>query len=81
MEAEHLGLNASVNLKISAEQSDKLELIDNLEINPAFKKQYLIPYLNSLWESLSARSIKSIEGLPQFAFIEVRTFIACLIVC
>lgn len=72
MEPETTGLNPSVNLKMSADQSDKLELIDNLEINSIFKKQYLIPYLNSLWESLSARALKSQGGLPQFAFLEVK---------
>lgn len=65
------GLNHSVNLKISPEQSDRLEMIDNLEISAAFKSSHLIPYLSSLWESLVVRSKNSQEGLPKFVFTDV----------
>lgn len=80
MEAITSGLNPAVNLKISAEQTDKLELIDNLEISAVFKSQNLIPYLTSLWESLSARSLNPQEGLPKFAFTEVK-FSVDVLVC
>ena len=64
--------NPSVTIKLLPEETDKFELVDYMEITESFKKTYLVPYLTSLWESLSSRSLHPVQGIPRFAFIEVR---------
>ncbi len=65
-------MTMSVNIKLpAAEESDTLELVDNLEITDAFKKQYLAPYLSSLWESLAGRTWNPDQGIQKFAFTGV----------
>ena len=69
--------NPSLTIKLLPEETDKFELIDYMEITESFKKTYLIPYLSSLWESLSSRSLLSKQGIPRFAFIEVALRLTC----
>ena len=64
-------INLSINLKLSTEETNKLELVHSAEITEKFKQEYLVPYLSSLWESLASRSLHLDEGVPRFAFIEV----------
>jgi len=72
MEKEEPTLNSNLTIKIPLkEEGDKLELVDNLEITESYKKTYLIPYLSTLWDSLSSRTWKPEQGLHRFAFTEV----------
>ena len=64
-------INLSINLKVSSEEGSKLELVHSLEITEEFRREYLVPYLSSLWESLASRSLHLGEGVPRFAFLEV----------
>ena len=70
MQKEAKDLSTSLNIKIPLEETDTLELVDNLEITDAFKKQHLIPYLSSLWESLSSRAWSPEQGIQRFVFLE-----------
>ncbi len=67
-------LNPNVNIRIPIQEagSATLEIVDNLEVTDTFKKQYLIPYLSSLWESLANRTWHPEQGLHRFTLVEVR---------
>ena len=64
-------INADVNMKLNPDNANTIDLVDNLDITDKFKEQVLIPYLQTLWESLTAKSSSTGKGIARFAFISV----------
>jgi hypothetical protein len=74
-------LNADVNMKINLENPETIEIVDNLDITEKFKDQVLIPYLSSLWTSLTMKSSDQTKGVYRPHFIEVTFFLIRTLVC
>lgn len=71
MEKGSLKINPSVFLRVAADNPSKVELVDYLCITPDIKAKALVPYLESLFKSLSFRGDKLLTGVPRYALNEV----------
>ncbi len=60
-----------LNIRLSLENDDTIELIDNTELTDAFKRDVLSPYLRHLYDDLASRSLHPASGIPKNTFLEV----------
>ena len=74
MKKELPTINNSVFLKVSMSNPSKVEIVDSLVITQVVKDELLMPYLASLFNSLTMRSDKPQLGVPRFALNEVFSF-------
>ena len=64
-------LNPSVNMTIEGGNASFFNLVDNLYITESIKKEYLIPYLSTLWDCLASESADKSREVHRFAFLKV----------
>lgn len=73
-------INNSVFLKVSMSNPSKVEIVDGLVVTKVVKDELLLPYLSSLYNSLTLRSDKPQLGVPRFALNEVLLFYHMIVV-
>jgi len=61
----------ALNIRLSLENSETIELLDTTEFPESFKKDVLVPYLKHVYEDLSSRSSNPNIGIPKSIFIDV----------
>ena len=72
MEKKSIVINASIMMKVGLNDPYRIELVDNLALTPAIKAKLLLPYLSSLFDSLTLRAEKPQSGVPRYALNEVK---------
>lgn len=71
MEKKSLVINASIMLKVALSDPYRVEFVDQLVITPVIKTKVLLPYLDSLFDSLTLRAEKPQSLVPRYALNEV----------
>ena len=71
MKKSQLLLNSTVSLRISPDNPNKVEIVDNLIITSEMREAVLVPYIESLCKSLASRSKHPSHGVPRSVITEV----------
>ena len=60
-----------LNIRMSLENDDTIEFLDNTEMPENFKKDILTPYLRHLYDDLVSRVANPSIGISKTVFLEV----------
>ena len=64
-----------LNIRLSLENDETIEILDDTELPESFKRDVLSPYLRHLYDDLSSRGTHPSSGITKQAFLEVCTLL------
>ena len=65
------GDKPGLNIRISLENQDTVEMLDDIDLPEDFKQTVLESYLKHLFEDLASRSVSPSLGISKNTFLEV----------
>jgi hypothetical protein len=69
----------TLNVRLSLENDDTVELIDDTELPEGFKRDVLSPYLRHLYDDLASRGSQPEAGINKTTFLEVKLFYQAIV--
>ena len=73
-------VQSGLNIRISLENDDTIEFIDNIDLPEEYKKETLYPYLKDIYRDLSQRGENPNQGIEKAILVEV-SMISHYLVC